>query len=39
MVEGVEFAAFVICGILLWSEPGVGNTPGLPSRTDEYRSS
>lgn len=24
MVEGVEFAAFVICGILLWSEPGVG---------------
>lgn len=35
----VEFAVFVICGILLWSEPGVGKTAALPSRTDEYGSS
>lgn len=35
----VELAVFMICGILLWSEPGVGKTAPLPNRTDEYQSS
>lgn len=35
----LEFAVFVICGILVWSEPVEESTAPLPGKMDVYWSS